>query len=162
MEIEEEVQNKILTDATAELESQDFNTITYTSVKESRYKKMIMTLAKGCSINTGFQNGDACVYAIYDQEDDNKPLYVGSSLNVNVRLGQHLVKNDEALSDGSYVKESSTRSKLVNVYNWVKDKEIKQIFYKVISVTPKEYYTAVESLLIKEFKLKGNGWNKRS
>lgn len=164
MIISEDVAKNILEDSIADLVSAELNIIKYASVIETSDKAIIMTLDDRSSVKSIYKKGDACVYAIYELSATNVIKYIGSSLDIIDRLKEHLVKNDSALSDGSFVENSSgiiKHSKLANVYHLMRSATKKEIGYKVISVCPKEYYTAVESELIKHYDLKNVGWNRK-
>lgn len=164
MIISKVITDKILKDSLENLNNAPLKIATYSSVNQTATMNIIMTLVPGIIIKSDYKDGDGCVYAIYEIGSPNVLKYIGSSLEINSRLKEHLVKNQSALSDGTFIKNNSgiiKRSKLANVYKLMRTILKKQIGYKVISVEPMEYYTAVESELIKFFDLKNVGWNKQ-
>jgi hypothetical protein len=163
MNIDSMVSNKIIQDAVLALDVSPLNILSYKSISATKTKQIRMKLAAGNSISTGIKKGVACVYAIYEIGTPSIIKYVGSSTNINTRLRQHLVTNKWALSDRTFLKKNGktpTRSKLGNVYELLNIVTIKQIGYKVITVSPDSYYRAVELELINYYNLKKVGWNK--
>lgn len=164
LSISKQFEEEIIKKAISCLEKSNLVVIHYTEFETDTKNHAAFATKEKIEIN----EVGSFVYALYKIKDDESsdviPLYVGSSTNPSERLKKHLLKNDDALVNGNYIKDESKiayRSKISNVYKMLvyEKPENRRIGYKIFKVENAHLYSTIESLLIEHYKLKEHGWN---